>query len=505
MTAPTPTPVPVSVPVLAINRAADRDRLAACRASAAAAGLDAARIAAIDAHRADFAAALHDDLIGPTFWGGAEAKPGAIGCFLSHRRAWQHIADRGLARALIVEDDARFLDGPARLDAVAAGLPGADLIFVNQRLAAWAGLVAGAGEAVPLDEVVAAVAAAGGPAAAGLTAAPGADGYLLTGAGAGRLLSLTARQRIQCGVDWALVWNGLAAPGRAAGIAEIAILAGLLPPPEAPLSAHVLTRPIVAQDGGPSTIRHRITRPLADLLDRTPTIAHAEYVTRIALGGAYLTFAGRSGPDPVMAAHRAGRLWDEPGLRLLLARFPEGGTFVDIGAHIGNHAVAMARLGGAARVIAAEPNDEIVRLLQINLAMNRVAERVEIAETALGMADGEAWLLRNRKRSSETMVKADIAPEARASAPRVPVTTGDRLIGDAPVHAVKIDTAGSEIEVLRGLGQTLARQRPMVLIDHAEAAAERIATVGAEYGLRLVETVPSGRKRRASSLLVPRG
>jgi len=209
----------------------------------------------------------------------------------------------------------------------------------------------------------------------------------------------------------------------------------------------------------------------------------------------------------VMHAHRSGVLWDEPGLRLLLRRFPEGGTFVDIGAHLGNHSVAIGRLGAAGRIIAAEVNDEVHRLLAANLAMNGLTGRTELAGagTAIGAAEGEAWIVRNRRRSSETMVKAsapEAAPgEARGKIAKVRVITGDTLIGDRPVAAIKIDTSGGEIEVLRGLAATLARQRPVVLIDHATAGLDRVQRVAGQMGLRVDATVASGRRNRSSSLL----
>lgn len=38
--------------------------------------------------------------------------PGEVGCFLSHRRCWQHIVDAGWDYALIVEDDLALEAGP---------------------------------------------------------------------------------------------------------------------------------------------------------------------------------------------------------------------------------------------------------------------------------------------------------------------------------------------------------------------------------------------------------
>lgn len=492
------------LPVLVINRLTDSERLNEFNDSARLNGINPIRIAAIDAHRTDFASALFADLIGPTFWGEPDAKPGAIGCFLSHRRAWQYIVDRGLQACVIAEDDARFSNGLDGLAAAFTRLSAPDLIFANGRLSAWASATDGSSDTVPLHDVVAGLAAAGGPETLGLTSAPGGDCYVLSLNGAQRLLALTDEQRIQCGVDWAMVWNGLASlpvnPGDA--FPELKILEGLLALPPEPLRAHVLRKPIADQAKGPSTLRHAVTRPIADLTASEPVLAHAEFISEIRLGGARLCFAGRSGPDPVMEAHRFGRLWDQAGLRLLLERFPEGGTFVDIGAHLGNHSVAMGRLGGAATIIAADANGEILRLLHMNLAINGLGSRANVSHTAIGSAEATAWLLRNRKRSSESMVKMSVPREDQEKAERIAMITGDTLIDGRHVDAIKIDTGGTEVDVLRGLTDTLKVQTPLLLIDHAAGAGDRIARVGGQLGYRVAETVAAGRRKRETALLV---
>jgi len=495
-------------PVYVINRAVDTDRLAGFIEAAATHWVTPIRITADDAHRPDFPFALYDDLIGPRFWGGDDIKPGAIGCFLSHRRAWQALIDSGQPRALICEDDARISEPLDRLAGIADGLGEFDILFANDRLAGWAGAAPGGAEVCGLRGVIRGLSVAGGPQAVGLSSAPGADCYLLTRRGAERLLVLTARQGIQCGVDWAMVCNSLAPKdvGGTTGFPELDLLGASDIATSEPLESHVLATPVATLAGGaPSVLRHAVRRPIAGLLERNAVLSHTEYVSTITLGGVELCLAGREDPDPVMQAHRSGVLWDEPGLRLLLRRFPEGGTFVDIGAHLGNHAVVMGRLSGAGRIIAAEANDDVHRLLAANLAMNGLTARSTIAEPglAIGAADGEAWLVRNRRRTSQSTVKSHVSADQRAKAERVRVITGDGLIGDASVAAIKIDTSGSEVEVLRGLGATLASQRPVVLIDHAATALDRIARIAARSGLRVDATIAADRKNRSSSLLAP--
>lgn len=456
-------------PVLVINRSQDAARLDSFRASAATHGIDPVRIPAHDGHRADFPFALFADLIGDTFWDQSTAKPGALACYLSHMRAWRYIFDQDLPHALICEDDAAFLRDPSALPLRH------DLLFANARMAAFC--PADSPTTVPLDDL----SLDEGESAP----APGADCYLLGQAGARRLLALTAEHKITLGVDWAMI--------------RFARLGGL--------SAHVLAEPVADQArGAGSTIIHRHQAPLAGLLAREGSLAHTEYVATLRISGAQLCFAGRSGPDPVMEAHRLGQLWDEPGLRLLLDHFPEGGHFVDFGAHLGNHAVAMGCLGGAGRLTLVEPNDEITRLLQANLVMNGIADRVTLVPAGTGAwsDEGSGWILRNRRRSSETMIKTERPEDAGENVSPVRLVPGDVLLDGRPVDAIKIDTSGSEPEVLRGLTGTLRDQRPVVLVDHSAAGLDRIKRLAEDRGYGVSATVPSSRQNRVSSLLLPR-
>lgn len=495
------------VPVWFISRASDLQRQKTFTDGAAKLNITASKIDAFDAHRPDFPFGLYADLIGSHFWGEDRIKPGAIGCFLSHRKAWQNLVDSGLDAALICEDDIELTEGLGRVISAASAIHGLDILFANDRLASWAAAPHPGQPTVPITETVQALARIGGPKEAGLKVSPGADCYLLTRCGAEKLLALTKDQRIVCGVDWAMVWNGLASvDGETVNaFPALDVLQRTLGLTAAPLNAHVLTEAVSRLVPGPSVLKHAIDLPIAHLINRNPQLAHTEYVATLDVGGAQLSFAGRSGPDPVMEAHRTGDLWDEAGIKLLLERFPAGGTFVDIGAHLGNHTVAVGKLGAAGKILSIEANAEIYNILRANIAMNGLSRIADVAPggLALGSSAGEAWILLNRRKSSETMVKKD-RPDEGGPKIRTTLMTGDDWIGDQPVHAIKIDTAGTEVDILRGLRRTIATQKPIMLIDHSSGSFERIERLAGEMGMHVVATVPSSRKRRDSSLLISR-
>lgn len=90
-----------------INLDRDPAKLAAVTRRLAAQGLDFERVAATDG--AAMTAAQRAAACTPAC---ARLCPaGAVGCFLSHMRVWRTVAERGLDRALVLEDDAAFRPG----------------------------------------------------------------------------------------------------------------------------------------------------------------------------------------------------------------------------------------------------------------------------------------------------------------------------------------------------------------------------------------------------------
>ncbi len=178
---------PYAVLVLNLDRNPERwdavqDQFRGCRAPIhRLAGIEGVRLAAPAVQR---------------LTGRADAPRGTLGCFLSHAAAWQAVLDRGLAQALVVEDDViPMIDLPPRI----ALPPGYDVCFVNGRLnrqtdASWT--------TRPLLDVM-----QGFPA---WENAPGGDGYFVSAAGARALLDLAAADGFGDDVDWRLMAYGIA-------------------------------------------------------------------------------------------------------------------------------------------------------------------------------------------------------------------------------------------------------------------------------------------------------
>jgi FkbM family methyltransferase len=169
----------------------------------------------------------------------------------------------------------------------------------------------------------------------------------------------------------------------------------------------------------------------------------------------------------------------EPGLLGLLEHELQPGDFVlDVGAHVGVHALTAARrlreLGGRGRVIAFEPTPDSSAAIRAAAARNGLA--VEVVQSALGEADGGIELRGDPRYDTRDAGVRSQFGEGEVVA-RAPVTTFDAWADDAGLErldVVKLDIEGAEILALRGMRGSLRRLKPRVLaIEVKDVVMER--------------------------------
>lgn len=157
-----------------------------------------------------------------------------------------------------------------------------------------------------------------------------------------------------------------------------------------------------------------------------------------------------------------------------------GAVAWDVGAHLGYHTLALARLVGAGgRVFALEPNPHNVAHLQRHLEANpELAPRVTILPCALHDSDGQHILRMSATPDSSAGSYLDTGspPSDRYSeriyanftrAP-VPVRRADTLLAAGECLAprfLKVDVEAAEASVLRGAEGLLTRHRPTLALE----------------------------------------
>lgn len=160
-------------------------------------------------------------------------------------------------------------------------------------------------------------------------------------------------------------------------------------------------------------------------------------------------------------------VYEADALPLFTSYARSSAVILDIGAADGVYAIFAAAANPEAVILAFEPGSQQFPRLAANLAANRhvVQDRVVVVEKALADRGGVADFHETPGGNSS------LNPEFRADTDshQVELARGDdvvaELIPGLRVALVKIDTESTEPVVLRGLDETIRRDRPVIFCE----------------------------------------
>ena len=157
----------------------------------------------------------------------------------------------------------------------------------------------------------------------------------------------------------------------------------------------------------------------------------------------------------------------ESGTRHLIERLLRpGDVFVDVGANIGMHTIAAARVvGPSGRVIAFEPYGPTMRLLEKSVWLNGLADVVQLHETAVSDSPGRQLLYLGKTSGHHSLYRLAPSDSAIEDSIEVPVIRLEEVVEVAlPVRLIKIDVEGSELAVIDGCRDLLSAQPGLGII-----------------------------------------
>jgi FkbM family methyltransferase len=165
-------------------------------------------------------------------------------------------------------------------------------------------------------------------------------------------------------------------------------------------------------------------------------------------------------------------------IRLFFSIAQQSRTTIDIGAYVGLYALVAGLANPIGRVFAFEPAPEVFARLAINVSLNNL-KNVRCVQSAVGREVGSARLLMPpRHFPTSSTLSPDFA--LRKSDQPVPievaVTSLDRFCEDndlASVDLVKIDTEGTEVDVLKGMRGVIERYCPTIICEVLEGSPTR--------------------------------
>ncbi len=174
-------------------------------------------------------------------------------------------------------------------------------------------------------------------------------------------------------------------------------------------------------------------------------------------------------------------------LRTFVVNKPTRPVFLDVGAGVGYYSVLIKHHWPEARVLAFEPLPAHVAAFRATMSLNGISDDYQLCPIAIGTKDGAAPFYDVRYGS--TLGKARADAQVLTVATR---TLESVLEGQPPVHMLKMDIQGVEVEVLAGGRAPLSkgRVRHILVGTHAPKIHADAETLLRDAGFHITHNDP---------------
>jgi len=156
--------------------------------------------------------------------------------------------------------------------------------------------------------------------------------------------------------------------------------------------------------------------------------------------------------------------YEEPLIKMIKKYLLQNGTFVDVGANMGDITLIAAKI--AKNVIAIEPVPAIAARLQRNCDLNKL-NNVKVVRSAVSNKKGTVSFYLAGKGMHSGM-GSFYAEHAKGAKTKVRAETLDEIIGDSKIDFIKIDTEGHDRNVIMGAKKTIKKNRPIIIYEDAD-------------------------------------
>lgn len=152
------------------------------------------------------------------------------------------------------------------------------------------------------------------------------------------------------------------------------------------------------------------------------------------------------------------------------------GTILDIGANIGNHTLYFCNECNAKKIYCFEPIEQIFSILERNISLNHLEDRVELRQIGVGEREERAasvgYSIYNIGGSHlEENVSGDIC-----------IKRLDDLKIEGNVVFIKIDVEGMEYSVLKGGMELIKNNKPYIMVESFENKVDEIKRLLSNIG-----------------------
>jgi FkbM family methyltransferase len=199
--------------------------------------------------------------------------------------------------------------------------------------------------------------------------------------------------------------------------------------------------------------------------------------------GHLIYLAGRSGPSISFSSEVLSQKYEQETSSVLKTYVRPGMTVLDVGAHVGCHALLAARLvGSEGKVYAFEPSPDNFALLRKNVELNGY-KNVDLIPKAVAEKTGTVTFHLSPEGNDRNAIFKSSRASGRGRSVEVQTVSLDDFLeqkGWPKVDFIKIDVEGAEPLVLQGMTRLLKRSTQLALI--AEFAPACIKDSGRNPG-----------------------
>ena len=213
-------------------------------------------------------------------------------------------------------------------------------------------------------------------------------------------------------------------------------------------------------------------------------------VTEFTYGGRQYRFLGYSPRDYIYRRIRDDHTFLEVETLEFIRNRRLAGTYVDVGANIGNHSVYFLSQTNCSKVTAIEGNPEIMPILAANLRQNVGEEKSYRTFATFASTRGQLFF----NLADDQNVGSSFVTEVMVGANSVPVDclSVDELVFDSDdVSLIKIDVEGHEIEVLKSAHGLLTNARPEICIESLHIPLHQLSSFMIGYNYLPIVTLPN--------------
>lgn len=152
--------------------------------------------------------------------------------------------------------------------------------------------------------------------------------------------------------------------------------------------------------------------------------------------------------------------------------FQTGMTVLEVGANIGSHTIYFFRDLECGKVIALEPDPQNLRLLQHNMVLNGLSEKVTALALAASDMPGTALFTRDLINRGGSHLGGNAKTGAATETFSVEVVSIDALLTSirqdpAQIGLIWMDVEGHELSALKGMKDLIGRNSPPIFLEHS--------------------------------------